>query len=59
MPLQSMYSATKSALIGLTSALRAELWDENIRVSTVIPGTVATPIWDSAGGPPPGAMTPE
>jgi short-subunit dehydrogenase len=50
MAYQSMYSATKAALIGLTGALRYELWDENIRLSTIIPGTVNTPIWQKAGG---------
>lgn len=59
MPYQSMYSATKSALIGLTGSLRSELWNENIRLSTVIPGTVATPLWDKAGGAPASALTPE
>jgi NAD(P)-dependent dehydrogenase (short-subunit alcohol dehydrogenase family) len=57
MAYQSMYSATKAALIGLTSALRYELWDENIRLSTVIPGTVATPIWGK--GAPESAISPE
>ncbi len=59
MAYQSMYSATKSALIGLTGALRYEYWDERIRFSTVIPGTVATPIWDKAGGAPASAITPQ
>ncbi|HOJ52297.1 MAG TPA: SDR family oxidoreductase [Syntrophales bacterium] len=59
MAYQSMYSATKSALVGLTGSLRYELWDENIRFSTIIPGTVATPIWDAAGGAPASAITPE
>jgi NAD(P)-dependent dehydrogenase (short-subunit alcohol dehydrogenase family) len=59
MAYQSMYSATKSALIGLTGSLRYELWDENIRLSTVIPGTVATPLWDKVGGAPEFAITPE
>jgi len=59
MALQSMYSATKSALVGLTGSLRYEFWDEKIRFSTVIPGTVATPIWNKAGGPPESAITPE
>lgn len=59
MAFQSMYSSTKAALVGLTCSLRYELWDENIRLSTVIPGTVATPIWDGAGGPPAEAITPE
>ena len=59
MPIQSMYSATKSALNALTLSLRSELWDENIRLSTVIPGTVATPMWEKAGGAPSSAITPE
>ncbi len=59
MPFQTMYSATKAALMALTSSLRSELWDENIRFSTVIPGTVATPIWDKAGGAPASAITPQ
>lgn len=59
MALQSMYSATKAALVGLTCSLRYELWDENIRLSTVIPGTTATPIWDKVGGAPESAITPE
>jgi len=57
MAYQSMYSATKSALIGLTGSLRYELWDENIRLSTIIPGTVATSIWQ--GKIPESAITPE
>ncbi|MEN6598887.1 MAG: SDR family oxidoreductase [Rectinema sp.] len=59
MAYQSMYSATKSALVGLTGSLRYEYWDENIRFSTVIPGTVATAIYDELGGPPKSAITPE
>lgn len=59
MAYQSMYSATKSALIGLTGALRYELWDENIRFSTIIPGTVDTPIWEKAGGAPDSAISAE
>lgn len=58
MPLQAMYSATKAALHALTLALRAEIWDENIFLHSVIPGTVATPIWGSAKVPE-GALTPE
>jgi len=57
MPNQTMYSATKSAVLAFSGALRAELWDENIHVSTIIPGTVATAIWE--GKPPKGAITPE
>ena len=57
MAYQSVYSATKSALIGLTGALRYELWDENIRFSAVMPGTVATAIWK--GKAPKCAIKPE
>lgn len=56
-PYQSMYSATKTAVLALTTSLRYEYCDEGIRFSTVIPGTVATAIWE--GGPiPDSAITP-
>ena len=58
MAYQTMYSATKAALNGLTLALRYELWDENIRVTSATPGTVATAIWQDKGAPP-GAQSPE
>jgi NAD(P)-dependent dehydrogenase (short-subunit alcohol dehydrogenase family) len=60
MPQQTMYAATKAALNGLTLALRYELWDENIRVTSATPGTTATAIWKVGGmEPPPGAQSPE
>ena len=55
---QTMYAATKAALNGLTLALRYELWDENIRVTSATPGTTATAIWGGMA-PPPGAQSPE
>lgn len=58
MAYQTMYSATKAALNGLTLALRYELWDENIRVTSATPGTVATAIWQGKEVPP-GAQSPE
>ncbi|MGA7965364.1 MAG: SDR family oxidoreductase [Gammaproteobacteria bacterium] len=60
MAYQTMYSATKAALNGLTLALRYELWDEDIRLTSATPGTTATAIW-SAGGmeAPPGAQSAE
>lgn len=60
MALQTMYAATKAALNGLTLALRYELWDENIRMTSATPGTTATSIWKAGGGePPPDAQSPE
>ena len=55
---QTMYAATKAALNGLTLALRYELWDENIRVTSATPGTTATAIWKGKK-PPPGAQSPQ
>jgi len=59
LPYQTLYSASKAALMAMTTSLRSELWDENIRLCTVIPGTVATPIWEKAGGAPASAITPQ
>jgi NAD(P)-dependent dehydrogenase (short-subunit alcohol dehydrogenase family) len=56
-PAQSMYAATKSALVNFTLSLRAEYWQDNVRFSVVIPGTVATPIWQ--GHAPATAITPK
>ena len=58
MAYQTLYSATKAALNGLTLALRYELWDENIRMTSATPGTVATAIWQGKEAPP-CAQTPE
>jgi short-subunit dehydrogenase len=60
MAYQTMYAATKAALNSLTLALRYELWDENIHLTSATPGTVATAIWKAGGvEPPPGAQPPE
>ena len=53
MAYQTRYAATKAALNALTLALRYELWDENIRLTSATPGTTATPIWERDGGQPP------
>ena len=45
MPYQTMYSATKSALNGLTLSLRSEYWDDGIKFNSATPGTTATAIW--------------
>lgn len=38
------YCATKFALVGLTEALRVELYGSGVKVSLVMPGSVATPM---------------
>ncbi len=38
------YSATKFALVGLTEALRVELFNTGIKVSLVMPGVIDTPM---------------
>ncbi|KUK44496.1 MAG: SDR family oxidoreductase [Methanothrix sp.] len=55
---QTMYSATKAALNGLTLALRYEYWDENICFTSATPGTTITAIWGE-NKPPEGAQTAE
>ncbi|MCL1941189.1 MAG: SDR family oxidoreductase [Synergistaceae bacterium] len=55
---QSRYTATKAALNALSISLRAEYWDDNIKISSATPGTTATAIW--GGGPvPETAQTPQ
>ncbi|MDO5114599.1 MAG: SDR family oxidoreductase [Synergistaceae bacterium] len=61
MPLQTMYAATKAALMALTLSLRAEYWEENIRFIPATPGTTATSIWRRGDGEdltPPAAQSP-
>ncbi len=43
-PLRSSYSASKMALQGFTDALRAEVYEDNIKVSLIVPGFVKTEI---------------
>lgn len=56
MPRQSRYSATKAALNALSMALRAEYWDDNIKISAATPGTTLTAIWGKLA-PPKNAQT--
>jgi len=58
MPEQSRYSATKAALNALSLSLRAEYWDDNIKISSATPGTTATAIWQGKK-PPETAQTPQ
>ncbi len=47
-PLRSGYCAAKHALIAFFDALRAEAWQDNIKVTTICPGYINTPISVSA-----------
>ena len=47
----SVYSATKAALRSLTRTLAAELLERKIRVNTVSPGPIETPIFVKTGIP--------
>jgi NAD(P)-dependent dehydrogenase (short-subunit alcohol dehydrogenase family) len=47
-PRSTAYAATKHAVVGLSTSLRAEAAPHGVRVSVVLPGTVDTKIFDSA-----------
>jgi NAD(P)-dependent dehydrogenase (short-subunit alcohol dehydrogenase family) len=50
MPPLGGYCATKFALVGLTEALRVELFGSGVKLSLVMPGVVATPMVQGGGG---------
>lgn len=47
-PMESVYAASKFALVGLASALSLEVEDAGVHVLTVCPGTVRTPFFSEA-----------
>lgn len=49
-PTWAPYCASKFGVLGFTKALREELRDRGIRVSSVLPGPTSTDIWDSLEG---------
>ena len=44
------YCASKWGLMGFTNALRKEVRPHGVRVSSVLPGAVDTPLWDDVSG---------
>jgi NAD(P)-dependent dehydrogenase (short-subunit alcohol dehydrogenase family) len=53
------YCASKAAVISMTEALAVEVKQYGIRVNSVSPGSVDTPMWAAAGGGAPASMTAE
>lgn len=50
-PFMSVYGATKAFLLHLSEGLWAELSDDNIQVTAVCPGPVATNFFEASGSP--------
>ena len=48
-PELSVYSATKAAVRSMVRSLAAELAPQGIRVNTVAPGPIETPVWERIG----------
>lgn len=51
MPNTSVYAATKAALVSLVKTLSGELLPRGIRVNSVSPGPIATPLYGKLGVP--------
>lgn len=49
-PNSAVYSATKAAVVNLAKTLSADLLSKNIRVNTLSPGPIETPIFARMGG---------
>ncbi len=51
-PAESAYCASKSALCGWSESLAMDLWHTGVDVRLIIPGAIATDIWDRPGNDP-------
>lgn len=49
-PASSVYSATKAAVVNMAKTLSTDLLSKNIRVNTLSPGPIETPIFARMGG---------
>lgn len=56
-PYQAVYCGSKAAVTAIGESLRFELADENIHVTTIHPGNVATAIFSRAGAVPDDAVS--
>jgi NAD(P)-dependent dehydrogenase (short-subunit alcohol dehydrogenase family) len=61
-PLDSLYSASKAGVIGLSESIAEEVRPFGVRVQVLLPDAVATPLWDQNGplvGAPAGSLSAE
>ena len=61
-PLDSLYSASKAGVIGLSESIAEEVRAFGIRVQVILPDAVDTPLWKQNGPlqpAPPGSLPPE
>lgn len=49
---EAAYSASKFALCGWSEAMAMDLWSTGVEVRLVLPGAIATEIWDQPGNDP-------
>jgi short-subunit dehydrogenase len=50
---EAAYSASKFAMAGFAEAMQLDLWDTGVDVRLVLPGAIATEIWDQPDNDPP------
>jgi short-subunit dehydrogenase len=50
---EAAYSASKFALCGWSEAMAMDLWSTGVDVRLILPGAIATEIWDQPGNDPP------